>query len=220
MDKNLWHVSIEGGALEDLRHILPEDAYQWTKSPAKAPAAGVKVRIGFREGVPVSVNGRKMAPPALLSLLNRLGARHGVGRTDCVENRLVGMKSRGVYETPGGTILHSALAELAAVAMDRETFRMRQQLSIKYAELVYYGQWFTPLRKSLDAFMADAARRLTGEVILGLKRGTITVLARSSPFALYRASLATFELGEAYDQRHAEGFIRLFGLPYPKEKAR
>jgi len=139
-----------------------------------------------------------------------------VGRVDCVENRLVGMKSRGVYETPGGTILHAALGELAAIALDRETFRMRQQLAIKYAELVYYGLWFTPLREALDAFMRSAAARLTGEVKLGLRRGVISVLSRSSPRSLYRASLATFERGESYDQRHAEGFIRLFGLPYPR----
>jgi argininosuccinate synthase len=219
MDRNLWHLSMEGGELEDLGQVLPEKAYQWTKNPETAPAGGATVRVGFREGFPVSVNGKKLAPVPLIETLNRLGAAHGVGRADCVENRLVGMKSRGVYETPGGTILQASIAELAAVSLDRETFRMRQSLSIKYAELVYYGQWFTPLMESLDAFMANAAKRLTGEITLRLKRGRVTVLKRSSPFALYRASLATFEEGEAYDQRHSEGFIRLFGLPYPRRQA-
>jgi len=218
MDRNLWHLSMEGGELEDLGQVLPEKAYQWTKNPETAPAKGVVVRVGFREGFPVSVNGKNLGPIQLIELLNKTGAAHGVGRADCVENRLVGMKSRGVYETPGGTILQAAIAELAALSLDRETYRARQSLSIKYAELVYYGQWFTPLMESLDAFMANAAKRLTGEITLKLKRGRISVLKRFSPFALYRASLATFEEGEAYDQRHSEGFIKLFGLPYPRRK--
>ena len=218
MDRNLWHLSFEGGELEDLGQTLPEKAYQWTSNPETAPSRGAVVKVGFRAGSPTSVNGRKMNPVRLLEALNRLGAAHGIGRADCVENRLVGMKSRGVYETPGGTMLQAAIAELASIALDRETFRMRQSLSIKYAELVYYGQWFTPLHEALDAFMAESAKRLTGEITLKLRRGRMTVSKRSSPFALYRASLATFEEGEAYDQRHSEGFIRLFGLPYPRRK--
>jgi argininosuccinate synthase len=214
MDTNLWHNSIEGGELEDLEQVLPDRALRVVTPPEKCPAKGATVRIGFVRGVPVSVNGRRAAPVALLSMLNRLGAAHGIGVVDVVENRLVGMKSRGVYETPGGTLLYTALHELVAVCMDRETTRVRQTLSPRYAEMVYYGQWFTPLRKTLDAFMAEAAKPLTGEVTLGIGRGLVKVLKRSSPHARYRSSLATFEEGEAYDQRHAEGFIRLFGLPF------
>ena len=214
MDKNLWHVSIEGGELEDLAHILPDRALQMSLPPEKAPASGTAVRVGFAGGLPVSVNGTRLGPVALLGRLNRIGAAHGVGTVDCVENRLVGIKSRGVYETPGGTILHAALAELCAICLDRETLRLRQQFSLKYAETVYYGMWFTPLRESLDAFMGKAMEPVTGEVKLGLRKGTVKVLARTSPNSRYRASLATFEEGETYDQSHAEGFIRLFGLPF------
>jgi argininosuccinate synthase len=214
MDTNLWHNSIEGGELEELDQVLPDSALRVVTPPARCPARGATVRIGFVRGVPASVNGRKTGPVSLVQALNRLGAAHGIGVVDCVENRLVGMKSRGVYETPGGTLLHAALSELVAVCLDRETVRVRQTLSLKYAEMVYCGQWFTPLRGALDAFMAEAARPLTGEVTLGLGRGLVKVLKRASPFARYRASLATFEEGEAYDQRHAEGFIRLFGLPF------
>jgi len=220
MDKNIWHVSIEGGELEDMTKVLPEKAYQITKDPQKAPASGTAVRIGFTGGVPTHVNGKKLDPIALLGALNRLGAAHGIGRVDLIENRLVGMKSRGVYETPGGTLMVAALAELCAIALDRETFRMRQHVSVKYADLVYNGQWFTPLREALDAFLSQAMARVTGEVKLKLCRGSVRVLERRSPNALYRASLATFEEGEAYDQRHAEGFIRLFGLPYPKRRGK
>jgi argininosuccinate synthase len=194
--------------------VTRNSALRVVTPPARCPARGATVRIGFVRGVPASVNGRKTGPVSLVQALNRLGAAHGIGVVDCVENRLVGMKSRGVYETPGGTLLHAALSELVAVCLDRETVRVRQTLSLKYAEMVYCGQWFTPLRGALDAFMAEAARPLTGEVTLGLGRGLVKVLKRASPFARYRASLATFEEGEAYDQRHAEGFIRLFGLPF------
>ncbi len=214
MDTNLWHNSLEGGELEDLKDVLPDWALRVVTPPVKAPSKGAKVKIGFVNGLPVSVNGKKLAPVALLTVLNKLGAAHGVGLVDCVENRLVGMKSRGVYETPGGTLLYAALNELAAVCLDRETFRIRQQLALRYADFVYYGMWFTPARVALDAFMAEAAKVLTGEVTLGLRKGVVTILSRSSAFSRYRASLATFEEGEAYDQRHAEGFIRLFGLPF------
>jgi len=214
MDTNLWHNSIEGGELEELTRVLPDSALRVVKPPEKCPARGPTVRIGFNRGIPVSVNGRKMPPVALVGALNRLGAAHGIGIVDCVENRLVGMKSRGVYETPGGTLLHAALNELVAVCLDRETVRVRQTLSLKYAEMVYCGQWFTPLRETLDAFMARAANPLTGEVTVRIGRGLIKILKRTSPHARYRASLATFEEGEEYDQRHAEGFIRLFGLPF------
>jgi len=220
VDRNLWHVSMEGGELEDLRRTMPKRFLQITTDPARAPARGTRVRIGFSRGFPSSVNGVRLGPVPLVRALNRIGGAHGVGLADCVENRLVGIKSRGVYETPGGTLLHSALHELAAVCLDRETLRARSWMGEKYAEAVYYGLWYTPLREALDSFMETAARPLTGEVTLGLRRGTVTVLARSSPNARYRASLATFEEGEAYDQRHATGFIRLFGLPYARSGRR
>ncbi len=214
MDKNIWHVSLEGGELEDLCDELPKTALQITKDPKRAPAAGVNVRVGFTRGIPTHVNGRRMGPVPLMKMLNRIGGAHGVGIADCVENRLVGIKSRGVYETPGGTLLHIALAELSAMCLDRDSFTMRRHLGEKYSELVYNGLWFTPLRKSLDVFMAETAKSLTGEVKLGLRQGTITVRQRVSAHSRYRASLATFEEGEAYDQAHAEGFIRLYGLPF------
>ena len=213
-DRNLWHVSMEGGELEDLKKTLKRGALQLTKEVDRAPGKGGKVRIGFAAGTPVSVNGRTMAPVALVRTLNKIGGEHGVGVVDLVENRLVGIKSRGVYETPGGTLLYAALSELSALVLDRETMHLREHLGMKYAELVYFGMWFTPLRKALDAFMEKAMEPVTGEVTLGIRQGTVRVLERISPNALYRASLATFEEGEAYDHRHAEGFIRLFGLQY------
>jgi argininosuccinate synthase len=213
-DRNLWHVSMEGGELEDLKKTLRRGALQLTREPDRAPAKGGKVRIGFVSGTPVTVNGRRMSPVALVRTLNSIGGKHGVGVVDLVENRLVGIKSRGVYETPGGTLIAAALSELSALCLDRETLHFRAQLSMKYAELVYFGMWFTPLREALDAFMKKAMAPVTGEVTLFLRQGVVKILERFSPNALYRASLATFEEGEAYDQRHAEGFIRLFGLQY------
>ena len=213
-DINLWHVSMEGGELEDLGNTLKRGALQTTREADRAPSGGGKVAIGFVSGIPVSVNGRRMSPVDLVSILNRIGGEHGIGVVDLVENRLVGIKSRGVYETPGGTLLYAALSELAAIVLDRETMHLKAHLAMKYAELVYYGMWFTPLRKALDAFMDVTMAPVTGEVTLALRQGAVRVLKRVSPNALYRASLATFEEGEAYDQRHAEGFIRLFGLQY------
>ena len=177
------------------------------------------MRIGFTRGIPTHLNGRRLNPIALVTSLNRIGGAHGIGIVDCVENRLVGIKVREVYETPGGTLLHAALAELSAMCLDRDTQRVRRHLGSTYAELVYNGLWFTPLREALDAFMTKARAPLTGEVKLGLRQGVMTVLGRRSPHSRYRASLATFEEGEAYDHRHAEGFIRLFGLPFKGKSA-
>jgi len=217
VDRNLWHVALEGGELEDVHKTLPRGALQITTEPGRAPAKGARVRIGFTRGIPAYVNGKRLTPVALLRRLNAIGGAHGIGMVDLIENRLVGIKAREVYETPGGTLLHVALAELAAMCLDRETQRVRKQLGLKYAELVYNGLWFTPLKEALDAFMTKVRGPLTGEVKLGLCRGVVSVLERHSPHSRYRASLATFEEGEAYDMRHAEGFIRLFGLPFARK---
>jgi argininosuccinate synthase len=163
--------------------------------------------------VPVAVNGRRLKPVALLEKLNALGGEHGVGRTDLIENRFVGMKSHGAYETPAGTLLHAAHHELEALCLDRETFHYKQHVALRYAELVYYGQWFTPLREALDGFVAKTQRQVSGEVTLGLCRGNVRVLDRRSPHSLYDVSIGGFTMGADYDQKDAEGFINILGLP-------
>lgn len=212
-DRNLWHISHEGGELEDPWQAPSSEVWMLTQDPAKAPAEPEEVTIGFEGGVPVSVNGRKLDLVKLIQTLNRLAGAHGVGRTDLVENRLVGMKSRGAYETPAGTVLVLALHELASLVLDRETMHFRSQLALKYAELVYYGQWFTPLREALDAFMNQVMSAATGEVRLQLYRGQVLVQGRRSPNSLFSEALATFSRDEVYRQSDATGFIRLYGLP-------
>jgi argininosuccinate synthase len=211
-DRNIWHLSHEGGDLEDLANAPSEAMWQWIVSPDQAPDKPEEVVIGFEGGTPVSVNGKKLAPVELLNRLNDIAAKHGVGRTDLVENRLVGMKSRGAYETPGGTLLVTAHRELERLTLDRETSHFQQVLSGRYAELVYYGLWFSPLRESLDGFFNVAQRRVTGSVGLKLWKGTLNVTQRLSPFSLYRADLASFTMGR-YNPKDAEGFINLFALP-------
>jgi argininosuccinate synthase len=211
-DRNIWHLSHEGGDLEDLANEPRETMWQWIASPEKAPDKPEEVEIGFEAGTPVSVNGKKLGPVALLNALNDIAAAHGVGRTDLVENRLVGMKSRGAYETPGGTLLVTAHRELERLSLDRETSHFQQALSVRYAELVYYGLWFSPLRESLDGFFNVAQQRVTGSVGLKLWKGTLNVTKRFSPFSLYRADLASFSMGR-YNPKDAEGFINLFALP-------
>ena len=211
-DRNLWHLSHEGGRLED-PFSAPEDAmWQWITAPEKAPDKPGEVEIGFEAGIPVSLDGEAVAPVELIDRLNALAAAHGVGRIDIVENRLVGIKSRGAYETPGGTLLVTAHRELESICLDRETDHFQQALSHRYAELVYYGLWFTALRESLDGFFAAAARRVTGGVGLKLYKGNVTVTRRSSPYSLYRADLASFNMAR-YNAKDAEGFINLFALP-------
>lgn len=212
-DWNLWHLSHEGGLLEDPWNEPEESMYQVTTSPENAPDEPEYVEIEFESGTPVAVNGERLSPAALVQRLNAIGATHGVGRTDLVENRLVGMKSRGVYETPGGTILFYAHRELESLTLDRETMHFKDMLSIRYAELVYYGLWFSPLREALDAFFAATQGPVSGTVRLKLYKGNIIVAGRKSPFSLYREDFATFGEEDVYDQSHAEGFIRLFGLP-------
>lgn len=184
-----------------------------TVPPEAAPDEPHHLTIGFEEGVPVSIDGEPLGSVELLSHLNEVGGAHGVGRADMVENRLVGMKSRGVYETPGGTILYTAHQGLESICLDREMLHYKQLVGQRYAELVYYGQWFTPLREALSAFVAKTQERVTGSARVKLYKGNCTVVGRKSPFSLYREDLATFGQDDVYDQSDAEGFINLFGLP-------
>jgi argininosuccinate synthase len=211
-DRNIWHLSHEGGVLEDPANAPEEAMWQWITSPEKAPESGAAVEIGFEGGTPVSVNGKKVGGVALIEELNTLAAAHGVGRIDLVENRLVGMKSRGAYETPGGTLLVLAHRELETLCVDRETTHYAQMLSLRYAELVYYGLWFTALRESLDGFFTKAQERVTGTVGLRLYKGNVNVTHRKSPYSLYRQELASFSMAR-YNPKDAEGFINLFALP-------
>jgi argininosuccinate synthase len=211
-DRNIWHLSHEGGVLEDPANAPEESMWLWTVSPERAPDKPADVEIEFEGGIPVGVNQRRLRPVALLDELNALAAAHGVGRIDLVENRLVGMKSRGAYETPGGTLLILAHRELEALCLDRETAHYSQQLSLRYAEMVYYGLWFTPLREALDAFFAKAQEHVTGTVGLRLYKGSVSFTSRKSPFSLYRKDLASFSMAR-YNPKDAEGFINLFALP-------
>jgi argininosuccinate synthase len=211
-DRNIWHLSHEGGELEDPANAPNEAMWQWVVSPEKAPDTGEELEIGFESGTPVSVNGKALGPIDLLSTLNEIAAKHGIGRIDLVENRLVGIKSRGAYETPGGTLLVTAHRELERLTVDRETAHFQQTLSVRYAELVYYGLWFSPLREALDGFFQVAQQRVTGSVGLKLWKGTLNITKRISPYSLYRADLASFTMGR-YNPKDAEGFINLFALP-------
>jgi argininosuccinate synthase len=211
-DRNVWHLSHEGGVLEDPANAPDEAMWQWIVAPESAPDKPTTVEIGFEEGIPVSVNGKKLKPLALIEELNEIAAANGVGRMELVENRLVGIKSRGAYETPGGTLLVLAHRELESLALDRETAHYQQILSLRYAEMVYYGMWFTPLREALDGFFASSQKRVTGSVGLSLRRGNVTVASRKSPYSLYRAGLASFTM-TGYNPKDAEGFINLFALP-------
>ena len=212
-DRNLLHISHEGGELEDPANAPLETTWQWTNSPEAAPDKAELVEIGFAHGVPVSVNGKSLNPVALLEKLNDIGARNGVGRVDLVENRFVGIKSRGCYETPGGTLLLTAHRELEALCLDRDLMHFKQHLALKYAELVYFGLWFTPLRESLDAFVLSTQKEVTGSVRLSLYKGNVSVTGRTSEYSLYRTDLSSFTMGESYDQKDAAGFIRILGLP-------
>jgi argininosuccinate synthase len=184
-----------------------------TKSPKEAPDKPVDVTIGFEKGRPVSVNGKKLSGVKLLETLNKIGSEHGIGRIDLVENRFVGMKSRGCYETPGGTLILQAHRELESLTLDRNTLHYKQKLSLDYAEMVYNGLWFTPLREALDSFFETTSETTTGEVTLRLYKGTIEPVSRKSPYSLYSLNIASFTMGAEYDQKDAQGFINLIGLP-------
>ncbi len=211
-DANLWHISHEGGALEDPANAPPEAMHKLTSSPDQWPAMPEKITVGFESGRPVSVNGRTLGPVELLETLNQVAGRHGVGRADVVESRLVGMKSRGVYETPGGTVLHEALDDLCRLVLPHDLLRTRLELGTRYADLVYNGLWFSPLRRALQAFVDTALEVATGEVSVELYKGRAVAVGRTSPQTLYRAQLASFDMA-GYRPSDAEGFIRLFGLP-------
>jgi argininosuccinate synthase len=211
-DRNLFHISYEGGILEDPWSEPPPKMFLLTNSPEAAPDVPVSVEIDFEAGNPVAVDGQRLGPVALLERVNRLGGEHGIGRVDLVENRFVGMKSRGVYETPGGTILHAARRALESLTLDREVLHLRDSLVTRYAEMVYYGFWYSPEREALQALMDDCQRDVTGTVRLKLYKGNVTVAGRRSPRTLYRNDFATFETDSVYRQRDAEGFINLHAL--------
>jgi len=212
-DRNLWHLSHEGGILEDPWNEPAENMFMLSSAPEAAPDAPEYVVVAFEAGVPVAIDGTRMELVPLLERLNQIGGRHGVGRVDMVENRLVGMKSRGVYETPGGTILYTAHRELESIVLDRDTLRAKDRIAIEYADLVYDGRWFTPLRAHYDAFVRSTQVNVTGEVRVKLYKGQAGAVGRRSPFSLYREDLATFGEDAVYNQQDAEGFIRLYGLP-------
>jgi len=211
-DANLWHLSHEGGSLEDPAAPPPEPMHKLTSSPERWPAQAETVAIGFEGGRPSSLNGKPLGAVELLERLNELAGRHGVGRADLVESRLVGMKSRGVYETPGGTVLHEALDDLCRLVLPHDLFRTRTELAPRYADLVYNGLWFSPLRRALQAFADTALEVATGEVTVELYKGRAVAVGRTSPQTLYQPRLASFDMS-GYSPGHAEGFIRIFGLP-------
>ena len=212
-DTNLWGKSAEAGPLEDPWVEPPDDVHQWTKDPNAAPDKPAYVEIGFERGVPVSLDGETLSPATLIARLNALAGEHGVGRIDMIENRLVGIKSRETYECPAAEVLVSAHRDLEAMCLEREVAHYKRMLELKYAELVYYGLWFSPLREALDAFIDATQRNVTGEVRLKLFKGRCTPAGVKSPHSLYQMNLASFKMGSEYDQTDAKGFIRLFGLP-------
>jgi argininosuccinate synthase len=212
-DRNMWHVSHEGGPLEDPANPAPDDVWMITRHPKDAPDTPGRVTIGFEGGTPVSVNGEPMTGAKLIETLNGIGGEHGVGRVDLVENRFVGMKSRGCYETPGGTLILTALRELESLTLDRSMLHYKQKLAVDYAELVYSGHWFTPLREALDAFFRRITQDTTGEVTLEMYKGNVQPVARRSPNSLYSLSIGSFTMGADYNQQDALGFINLIGLP-------
>ncbi len=212
-DANLWHLSNEGGVLEDPWLEPPKDMFEWTTDPIDAPDQPEYLELTYTRGVPTHLGDKAYSPVQLLKELNSVGSKHGVGRVDLVENRLVGMKSRGVYETPGGAILYKGHGALEQLCLDRETLHYKQQVGLKFADLVYNGQWYTPLRQALTAFVDATQQKVTGTVRLKLYKGNIILAGRQSPHSLYRTDYVTFEDDDVYDQHDAEGFIRLFGLP-------
>jgi len=212
-DGNLWHLSHEGGNLEDVWDAPQRGMFKLTVDPLDAPAKPRFITIGFEHGVPVKLDGKRLGPVRMIETLNQVAGAHGVGRLDLVENRLVGIKSRGVYETPAGTVLHIAHRELEGLVLDRDTLHFKQMISVRYAELIYDGLWFSTLREALAGFVDETEKEVTGEVRVRLYKGSAEAVGRRSPRSLYRQDLATFGEGMAYDHQDAEGFIRLFGLP-------
>jgi argininosuccinate synthase len=212
-DRNLWHISHEGGELEDPANAPSGGVWMLTRSPKAAPDKPAEVTLGFEKGTPISLNGETLSAATIVEKLNHLGGDHGIGRIDLVENRFVGMKSRGCYETPGGTIILAAHRELEALTLDRATMHYKQKIALDYAELIYNGQWFTALREALDGFINTTQEVVSGEVKLRLYKGHVDVLSRTSPYSLYSLNIASFTMGAEYDQKDAAGFINLVGLP-------
>jgi len=212
-DRNLWHISHEGAELENPANEPRPEVFVLSPPVEKAPDKAEHVEIEFEAGVPVGIGGKRRGPVEIVEEANRLGAKHAVGQVDLVENRLVGIKSRGVYETPGGTILYAAHAALEALCLDRDTLHYKQTVALRYAELVYYGQWFSPLREALDAFVEKTQEKVTGKVRLKLYKGQALYAGAESPFSLYSEDLASFVMGKNYNPQDATGFIHLFGLP-------
>ncbi len=212
MDRNLLHISFEGGILEDTWNEPEKDMFVLTKDPEDVVDEPYYITIGFEKGIPVSLNGEKMSGLELMQKLNKIAGEYGVGRVDIVENRLVGIKDRGVYETPAGTVLHIAHKDLECITLDKDTMHYKEQVELRYAELIYNGKWFSPLKESLDAFLDKTQEYVTGEVRLKLYKGNVIVVGRRSPYSLYNSELATFEEDTVYNQKDAEGFINLFGL--------
>ena len=212
-DRNLWHISHEGGPLENIANSPADDLFMISVTPEQAPDKSEELSITFEQGDPVAVNDVAMSPARLIEHLNKIGGRHGIGQVDLVENRLVGMKSRGIYETPGGTILYAAHSDLETITLDKEMMHFKDVLALRYAEIVYNGQWFTPLREALDAFFKETQKNVSGTIRLKLYKGNVIILSRTSPNSLYREEFASFKQTPIYDQSDAAGFIRLFGLP-------
>lgn len=213
IDENIWGTSIECGALEDPMVEPPADAYQRTVAPEDAPNKPVYVTIEFEQGVPIKLNGNKMEGAELIHKLNDIGGAHAVGRIDLVENRLVGIKSREIYEAPAATVLHFAHTELERLTLEKSVFHLKSQLANEYANLVYNGLWYSPLRQALDAFVNETQKRVTGIVKVKLFKGTLAIAGRSSPYSLYNAKLATYTEEDQFDHKASEGFIKIFGLP-------
>ncbi|MDR2676888.1 MAG: argininosuccinate synthase [Endomicrobium sp.] len=218
-DANLWHISYEGGILEDVSSGYEESMFKMTVSPEKAPDKSTFITISFEHGIPISINGKKFMPVELITELNHIAGINGIGRTDIIENRLVGIKSRGVYESPAASVLYAAHQELESIILDRDTLHFKQILSTKYAEILYYGLWFSSLRQALDAFINETQRYVTGSVKLKLYKGNIIPISRTSKYSLYLKKLATFEEDKIYNHKDAEGFINIWGLPLKVQAA-
>ncbi len=212
-DRNIFHISHEGGPLEDPWNEPPDDMYMLSNSPQSAPDETEEITLSFEKGIPVGLNGETLDPVTLFNRLNALGGKHGIGRVDMVENRLVGMKSRGVYETPGGTIVRAAHQALESLCLDKQVMHYKDFVSVKYAELVYNGMWYTRLREALDAFVQETQQTVTGDVRLKLYKGNVIITGRRSPYSLYREDYASFGHMDIYNQTDAEGFIHMLGLP-------
>ncbi|MBP7216923.1 MAG: argininosuccinate synthase [Candidatus Omnitrophica bacterium] len=216
IDRNIWGISIEAGVLEDLAQEPPEDAYLITKSPSGSSTYPKYVEIQFEQGVPKRIDGKSYKLKDLIEYLNEVGGNFGVGRADLVENRLVGIKSREIYEAPAATILHAAHRELEAVVLDRELAHFKEMVSLKYAELVYYGLWYSPLKAALDSFVETTQQHVTGTIRLKLFKGNCVCVGRASPYSLYKKELSTYGKEDTFDQKLADGFIKIWGMPYKK----